>query len=384
MSRCQFPFVAASRGDLIHQGLRSLPLVLTAILSPTTPSYASDAVISSVCRSSAASINELAQDPLLRRFIEQTCGLKLEAPISEQAPPTNAEHVGLPAQNEPRISQREIAASPPQVPRLDHSPAPVIDPNPIDTSSAQRERNLLMPPPIIPNTEQSALKTHHHLHGLFLEVSAYRYGERDSRPRHSSLPSIGLVARDERSIFASSEFRGLSGNIEVALGETEFVETGDERNQIQRLQTEVYLPLPKVGFFAGLGYRRFVDDAGPGFDRAGRPEIDRRSEYLYIPLGWTSQNKQGWRTKLQFNYLLRSHQTDHYSQIIGSTDLKTSQRRGYGLDLRLGNELGWEFFARYWRLRASKHSTYVLNGLETESQTPQSNTLEFGLRRQLR
>lgn len=349
------------------------------------PARAADPVIDSICKSSVESINALAQDPLLRRFLEQTCGIKLNSSVPDSSPPKGAADSALtePAPSHSSNVMKEVEAVPSVTPSpleplsrasdtelakelLPHSaPTPPLDPLQIPPES---------PPPV---AFQSLGR------GLLIELSAYRHQAEGSSPRYSSLPTVGLTVRDERSIAAADWRRGLSGNIELALGETEFVRSGDNRNRIQRLQAEAYLPLSRQGFFAGLGYRRFVDDAGPSIDRSGRPEVDRLSEYVYLPMGWTSQAVSGWRSKLQFNYLLGSRQTDHYSQVVLSSDLRTIQRHGHGLDLRLENGIGWEVFARYWRLQASKPSAHILNGVETTGHTPFSETLELGVRRRL-
>ena len=346
-------------------------------------------VLSTICQSSRASVNDLAADPLLKNFFEQTCGVRIEVvppPVSQSL--ASVEAIPSPGLTETDYWQSQVTAEPPARSMADPWRYALEDIGLEDVEFLPTP-TLLIPdwqqglrPPTIPGWKPP--RFHPQAMGLFLEFSGYRYAE-DARPqRFSTLPSVGVSFRDERVISAPSQYFGISGNLDFTLGYTQFSRGGVNRNHFQKFQAEAYLPIGVSGLYWGLGYRRLLDDAGPGLDKAGFPEIDRLSEYQYLPIGWVSQSASGTRTKIQFNHVFRGDQTDYYGQISGySGSAQMLQRRGYGLDLGVSGLKGWEFFARYWKLQPSRVGGVTANGAAVQTQTGTNETIELGVRKQL-
>ena len=366
----------------------SVPLLLAFGLSIP---HASADVLRNVCHSSTESVQEMVADPLLRRFFEQTCGIQLtlaERSIEsvKQSDRVNSQPEGL---SEEKFWEAQAAPDSAGISSADPWLYAMQDLGLGDVEMLATP-TLLIPDwkqglKLAPSSDWKPPSIHPQSMGIFLELSAQRYAE-DGRPtRLSALPSVGVHFRDERVISSPSRYFGLSGNLDLSIGYTEFSRGGENRNVFQRLQTEGYLPIGHSGLYWGLGYRRVLDNAGPGFDRAGFPEIDRLSEYQYLPIGWVSQSLSGRRTKIQFNHLLRGDQTDFFSQIPGySGRVQTRQKDGFGADLSVSGMAGLEFFARYWKLQASRPGGLTVDGLGVEMRTESNETIELGVRKQLR
>lgn len=88
-----------------------------------------------ICNSSAASLSSLQEDPLLRRFFEQTCGKSLESVLGQPAPTNlpapanpvksdaNEPVVASPRPKPPEIKLDPVVTAPPKAPSLE-VPAP--------------------------------------------------------------------------------------------------------------------------------------------------------------------------------------------------------------------------------------------------------------------
>jgi hypothetical protein len=215
----------------------------------------------------------------------------------------------------------------------------------------------------------------------YYDFHYYAYEEPGVMTVKSLLPAISVGYRDETAIRGTQEFGELSWAIEGALGYTEYSGSGTDKHNFYKLLGEISTPVYQ-NFYLGLGYRRLIDDFGPGTTSTGLQTYDRISQYFYVPVGVVVQGNDGSSTKLQYNYLMYGHQISYLSQVGGYlNDLHNTQSSGYGLDLAYTSKGGkWEAYIRYWKIG---HSDYVpaltING-PGSAYEPENNTVEIGAR----
>jgi hypothetical protein len=143
--------------------------------------------------------------------------------------------------------------------------------------------------------------------------------------------------------------------------------------------------------FTGLGYRVLFDGNGEQITTAGAIGYDRRSQYLYLPLGVSLTTKLwGWQIVPtgEFDYLIHGWQTSYLSDVGFDNNLGNDQNSGYGLRASVMFEPNLNFhhfafgpFLRYWYVHASDPSTLYLGGVAVGSgYEPTNTTLETGIR----
>lgn len=219
---------------------------------------------------------------------------------------------------------------------------------------------------------------------LLASLSMEQFQEHGMAAHRSALPTLTLTLQDDRHLANEVDSFSMGWGIEVSLGQVAYSENGTNKHLTQKIQLESYSSFGSSLPYFGIGYRRLLDDAGPDVNRAGIPEIDRLSELSYAVIGRAWKVDGESMLRLQFNHLLAGRQTDYFSQIIGSNDLKTRQDEGYGLEISFNNPTGWAAFARLWRLGESTPSSFVFAGGESVSRTtPKNRSVEVGIRRLL-
>lgn len=215
----------------------------------------------------------------------------------------------------------------------------------------------------------------------YADLHYYAYEEKGVMTEKSRLPAIALGYRDETAIRGTQKFGELSWTIEGALGYIEYSGGGTHKHNFYKLLGEISTPAYH-NVYLGLGYRRLLDDFGPGTTSTGLGTYDRSSTYIYLPIGVILQGNNRSGTKLQFNYLLYGHQISYLSQVGGYLhDIHNTQNSGYGLDLAYTPTKGqWEAYLRYWNIRDSDYvvaRTFSSSGYGYE---PENSTIEIGAR----
>ncbi len=140
--------------------------------------------------------------------------------------------------------------------------------------------------------------------------------------------------------------------------------------------------------YAGVGYRHLFDH----FGAKGRGTYDRRSQYLYAPVGFqlATEAFDGWKLGLNAEYdiFIRGWQTSYLSQNnSGAPNVTNPQRHGYGLRgsvdiIKKDNNYNFLFspYIRYWNIKQSDTVTatggvFIVTGYE-----PANTSTEVGLR----
>ena len=142
--------------------------------------------------------------------------------------------------------------------------------------------------------------------------------------------------------------------------------------------------------YIGLGFRMLFDADGDQLTSAGAVGYDRRSEYLYIPLGATFDFKLGsWRIlpTAEYDYLIHGWQTSYLRDIGYDQNLTNDQTHGYGLRGSLMVKPPIDFYnltvgpyVRYWNIGQSNLQALTVGGVNAGyGFEPQNETTEVGL-----
>lgn len=134
----------------------------------------------------------------------------------------------------------------------------------------------------------------------------------------------------------------------------------------------------------GLGYRWLFDHSDGEVSSTGLQGYDRRSEYLYLPIGIIYAFNEKIRIKGQFNYLLLGKQTSYLSDVAGLSDVENDQSSGWGLDFTVdyaySDKIGVFSYFRYWDIEKSDTVTGTYAGILTFlSYEPANTTNELGV-----
>lgn len=138
--------------------------------------------------------------------------------------------------------------------------------------------------------------------------------------------------------------------------------------------------------YSGLGYRYLRDESEGRRATSGAWGYDRHQEYYYLPLGvnvdfHTRPILFGFN--LEFDYMFWGHNISETGYLPGYTDLKFTQRRGFGLrasvklakNFKLVNVFAQPFWRR-WDIRSSS----ISDDRGTPSHEPENKTDEIGLK----
>jgi hypothetical protein len=143
--------------------------------------------------------------------------------------------------------------------------------------------------------------------------------------------------------------------------------------------------------YGGIGYRFLYDHLGEASDVGG---YDRRSQYLYVPVGFelTTQMVEGWQLTFnpEYDILIHGWQTSYYSQADSDLpDLNNPQTKGYGLRgsidmIKKMDRVNFMIspYVRYWHIKQSKTTTAInqSSGLGLVGFEPENKSAEYGVR----
>mgnify|MGYP001301701769 CR=1 FL=1 len=164
------------------------------------------------------------------------------------------------------------------------------------------------------------------------------------------------------------------------------VSTGTLDKDYYKFRGEAYLGYG-LGFltpFIGLGYRWLYDDSGGQRSSTGAFSYDRKSEYVYLPIGAVLRLNKNVLVKGNVNYLLNGTQTSYLSDVPGFTDIENDQTSGWGTDITvdyaLNEKFGMYLFSRYWDIDKSDTATGTFaNVLIFQAFEPANTTTEYGI-----
>jgi len=216
----------------------------------------------------------------------------------------------------------------------------------------------------------------------FYDIHYYGYEEPGVMTVKSKIPALTIGYRDETAIRSSNgSTTGMSFNIEGTIGHTEYNGSGTHSHNFYKFMGELYAPV-LGNVYAGLGYRRLLDDFGPGRTSTNAATYDRLSQYFYLPIGAVLKVADGASTKLQFNYFIKGRQISYLTQVSGYyNDADNTQDSGYGVDLSYTAPKGnWEAYIRYWNIGSSDLVLVRSSGGSSYVYEPKNNTIEIGIR----
>ena len=143
--------------------------------------------------------------------------------------------------------------------------------------------------------------------------------------------------------------------------------------------------------YIGFGYRVLFDAGQGSVTNTGAYGYDRRSEYLYIPIGLGARfHLGGWGLlpTVEYDYFIEGYQTTSLTDLGADNDLTNKQNNGYGVraDFMVEPPINFYHFAigpyfRYWNISNSVPETIYYGGVATETGIePTNNTTEIGIR----
>jgi hypothetical protein len=142
--------------------------------------------------------------------------------------------------------------------------------------------------------------------------------------------------------------------------------------------------------FAGLGYRYLLDGKGSTMSDTGAKGYDRKSHYLYIPLGeeFSFRFARSWELALtgEYDFLWHGWQYSENFASLGYT-IKNDQTSGKGArgSIKLSRRfkrigISIEPFIRYWSIGDSDHALIMLVPPYPFIYEPANKTTERGAR----
>ena len=146
--------------------------------------------------------------------------------------------------------------------------------------------------------------------------------------------------------------------------------------------------------YLGIGFR-VLFDSGKASTSTGAYGYDRRSEYLYIPVGLTYNfmvGRWGLAPTAEYDYFVQGYQTSYFRDSGFDNNLENHQNAGYGVraDFMVTPPIDFYHFTfgpyfRYWNIHDSDIQTLYYGGVAVETGLePANNTTEIGLRTSFR
>lgn len=217
--------------------------------------------------------------------------------------------------------------------------------------------------------------------GLFVSGSYYSYDEPGVMNHQPGSPFVSVGIRDYAGLYSGKK---AAWSLETGLGVVRYTDKADDgkrTHQVSKFAAELLYPLSN-GMYAGVGYRLLADDGGPGQTSTGRGMYDRKTEYLYAPVGVLLKNADRSAYKAQVNILLQGIVSSRLSQVSGYlNDPVNRQSKGVGLDLAylLPNQR-WEVFLNYWFIQESDHVRFQSQSGGGYAFEPKNRTIDLGVR----
>jgi hypothetical protein len=152
----------------------------------------------------------------------------------------------------------------------------------------------------------------------------------------------------------------------------------------------------RVTPYVGVGYRYWLDQLG-GNPSIGDNAYDRRSQYLYIPVGFEVAvlPADGWELRLngEYDFLVHGWHTSYISQVptgvegVTYPDLKNDQTEGYGLRgsvdlIKRGDKVNFMLspYVRYWNIKDTDVKTVSNDDVTIWGYEPANTSTEIGAR----
>lgn len=147
----------------------------------------------------------------------------------------------------------------------------------------------------------------------------------------------------------------------------------------------------RVTPYAGVGYRFLYDDGGGTQSSTGAFGYDRRSQYLYIPVGVeiATHAVPGWELGLtgEYDFFILGRQKSYLSEFAGFPDLDNKQDEGYGIRgsidiVKKTDSIDFHIspYIRYWNIEQSDTVTATGSFFQVTGFEPQNESMEIGLR----
>ena len=204
---------------------------------------------------------------------------------------------------------------------------------------------------------------------FFVELYTYGYTEPSVMSKDAEIGFVGLGFQN----YGSADEDGFIANGRYFVGTTAYSSSGTgttDNDLTSGFSAEV--AYKKQSFFAGLGYRQLYDNWGGKQSSTGHWSYDRKSQYLYVPIGSMVYMENGGHFKSQFNYLIGGKQTSYLGGLSGYADTTNTQKSGWGVELEYAPLENYAMFVRHWNIEDST----VNNGLYEPSNT----TTEIGVK----
>lgn len=219
-----------------------------------------------------------------------------------------------------------------------------------------------------------------------LDVGYYKYEEPNFMSDTSDPVFISLGLRNwEVSTDAKNPWHFLY-TAEITRGWVHYSGSGELDKDYYKFRGEAYAGYSFGAFtpLIGLGYRWLYDDSGGEISSTGLRAYDRRSQYLYIPIGGIFVLNEKLKIKGQFNYFLAGRQKSYLSDVAGSDVDENDQSSGWGtdvtIDYRFKDKISLYSYFRYWDVdRSNTVSGTHAGALSFQTYEPDNTTVELGV-----
>ena len=224
---------------------------------------------------------------------------------------------------------------------------------------------------------------------LTIDIGNYKYEEEVNGAffmRDESDPlffSVGLRDWDKPSI---NELKFLY-TAELTYGQVEYTGSGTMTKDYYKARFESFLAHDIEGLspFIGIGYRQLYDNSGGTVTSTGALGYDRRSQYLYVPVGVMANISDELLFKGQYNHFLSGKQTSYLSNAVSvCNDIDNTQDEGYGFDAAFIYKMSEKFtlfsYYRFWDIEDSRSANIVCAGsVAASGLEPKNTTTEIGV-----
>ena len=145
-----------------------------------------------------------------------------------------------------------------------------------------------------------------------------------------------------------------------------------------------------VSPYLGLGYRMLFDAEGLTSTSTGAVGYNRRSQYLYVPIGvgvGFHAGKWGFNTFGEYDYLIQGWQTSYLRDDGTDNNIQNGQSAGFGVRGAIMVTPPIDFYnfsfgpyVRYWNIHNSDvQPLYQGGSVVGFGMEPANNTLEYGI-----
>ena len=207
----------------------------------------------------------------------------------------------------------------------------------------------------------------------YIELANYSYQEPSVMEKTSDKPFLGLGLIIEAPILNDV----VTLDVAYKTGATNYssVRTGKtiaDPTNISQIEVKYVKKFDQLEVYSGIGYRALFDSWGNKVTSTNHDTYDRRSQYVYAPLGMKFNNGLLSNTMVQFNFLLRGLQTSYFGAIPGYQDTSKLQKSGWGVrgEQKISDNL--QLFISYWNIKESE--------LNRGFYEPQNTTFETGVK----